>query len=34
VSLAALMRASGEDRYLRSHLLLAKRAGGCYFRNF
>jgi len=27
-------RASGEDKYFRSYLLLAKRAGGCCFSNF
>jgi hypothetical protein len=26
-----MVRASGEDKYFRSYLLLAKRAGGCCF---
>ena len=29
-----VVRASGEDKDFRSYLLLAKRAGGCCFRNF
>jgi hypothetical protein len=29
-----MVRASGEDKYFRSYLLLARRTGGYYFRNF
>jgi hypothetical protein len=29
-----MVRASGEDKYFKSYLLLARRAGGYYFRNF